>query len=100
MQGQIFHTLLTLYFYLPGFISAWPFSGLLVIVGVVSGTPYGTFFAVSGISLGFSDPVAAQYVGFLLHVTTGMVAGNIFGQISLFWSKIAPYSSKEGKVKG
>jgi Na+/proline symporter len=29
-----------------------------------------------------------------------MVAGNIFGQISLFWSKIAPYSSKEGKVKG
>jgi hypothetical protein len=52
------------------------------------------------ISLGFSDPVAAQYVGFLLHLTTGMVAGNIFGQISLFRSKIAPYSSKEDKVKG
>jgi hypothetical protein len=75
-------------------------TGLLVIVDFISGAPYGTFFAVIGISLGFSDPVAAQYVGFLLHVTTGMVAGNIFGQISLFWSKIAPYSSKEGKVKG
>src|SRR5918994_5833702 len=56
--------------------------------------------SVLGISLGFSDLAVAQYVGFLLHVTTGMVAGNIFGQISLFWSKIAPYSSKEGKVKG
>ena len=31
---------------------------------------------------------------------TGMVAGNIFGQISLFWSKIAPYNSREGIVKG
>ena len=31
---------------------------------------------------------------------TGMAAGNVFGQISLFWSKIAPYYSKEGIVKG
>src|SRR3569833_3403754 len=31
---------------------------------------------------------------------TGMVAGNIFGQISLFRSKIAPYNSREGVVKG
>ena len=30
---------------------------------------------------------------------TGMAAGNIFGQISLFWSKIAPYNSREGVVK-
>src|SRR5215203_6812142 len=89
-----------LYCSLAGFISAWAISGLLVIVDIISGTPPGTFFAVIGISLGFSDPVAAQYVGFILHVITGMVAGNIFGQISLFWSKIAPYNSKEGLVKG
>ena len=56
--------------------------------------------SVIGISLGFSDPAVAQYVGFILHAITGIAAGNIFGQISLFWSKIAPYSSKEGKVKG
>lgn len=31
---------------------------------------------------------------------TGLIAGNIFGQLSLFWSKIAPYGSKEGLVKG
>jgi hypothetical protein len=89
-----------LYCSLAGFISAWAISGLLVIVDVISGTPAGTFFAVIGISLGFSDPVEAQYIGFLLHVITGATAGNIFGQLSLFWSKIAPYSSKEGLVKG
>jgi hypothetical protein len=89
-----------LYCTLAGFIGAWAISGLLVIVDVISGTPAGTFFAVIGISLGFSDPVSAQYIGFTLHVLTGMAAGNIFGQISLFWSKIAPYSSKEGMVKG
>jgi hypothetical protein len=85
-----------LYCSLAGFISAWAISGLLVIVDVISGTPAGTFFAVIGISLGFSDPVEAQYIGFLLHVITGVTAGNIFGQLSLFWLKIAPYSSKEG----
>ena len=42
-----------------GFISAWAISGLLVIVDVVSGTPAGTFFAVIGMSLGFSDPASA-----------------------------------------
>jgi hypothetical protein len=94
-QGQF-----VLYCTLAGFISSWAISGLLVIVDVISGTPAGTFFAVIGISLGFSDPVSAQYIGFILHVTTGMAAGNIFGQISLFWSKIAPYNSKEGLVKG
>src|SRR5918912_3290297 len=58
------------------------------------------FFAVIGVSLGFDDPVSAQYIGFILHIMTGMAAGNVFGQISLFWSKIAPYNSSEGIVKG
>ena len=82
------------------FISAWAISGLLVIVDVISGTPAGTFFVVIGASLGINDPVSAQYIGFALHIMTGMAAGNIFGQISLFWSKIAPYNSREGVVKG
>jgi hypothetical protein len=89
-----------LYCSLAGFISAWAISGLLVVVDIISGSPPGTFFAVIGVSLGISDPIAAQYVGFLLHVLTGTAAGNVFGQISLFWSKIAPYNSKEGIVKG
>jgi hypothetical protein len=89
-----------LYCSLAGFISAWAISGLLVMVDVISGTPAGTFFAVIGMSLGFSDPASAQYIGFILHVLTGTAAGNIFGQVSLFWSKIAPYNSKEGLVRG
>ena len=94
------HTYFILYCTIAGFISAWAISGLLVIVDVISGTPTGTFFAVIGVSLGFNDPVSAQYIGFALHIMTGMAAGNIFGQISQFWSKIAPYNSKEGIVKG
>jgi hypothetical protein len=94
------HKYFLLYCSLAGFISAWAISGLLVIVDVISGTPAGTFFAVIGVSLGFNDPVSAQYIGFALHIMTGMAAGNIFGQISLFWSNIAPYNSKEGIVKG
>ena len=89
-----------LYCSLAGFISAWAISGLLVIVDVISGTPAGTFFAIIGASLGFNDPASAQYIGFALHIMTGMAAGNIFGQISMFWSKIAPYYSREGVVKG
>jgi hypothetical protein len=88
------------YYSLAGFISSWAISGLSVIVGIISGVPAGTFFAVIGISLGFSDPVAAQYVGFVLHVVTGTAAGNVYGQISLFWSKVAPYDAKGGLVKG
>ena len=37
------------------------------------GTPAGTFFSVIGTSLGFTDSTTAQYVGFALHVLTGMV---------------------------
>jgi hypothetical protein len=91
------HTYFILYCSLAGLISAWAISGLLVIVDVISGTPAGTFFAVIGVSLGFDDPVSAQYIGFILHIFTGIAAG---GQISLFWSKIAPYNSREGFVKG
>ena len=101
MESQKEHRkLFLLYCTLAGFISAWAISGLLVIVDVISGTPAGTFFAVIGISLGFNDPVAAQYVGFILHVITGTAAGNIYGQLSLFWSKVAPYDAKRGLVKG
>ena len=99
-SGKSHQQLFIPYCSIAGFIGSWAISGLLVIVDIISGTPAGTFFAVIGISLGFNDPVTAQYVGFVLHVLTGTAAGNIFGQISLFWSKIAPYSSKEGKVKG
>ncbi|MDQ6667672.1 MAG: hypothetical protein M3Y53_05525 [Thermoproteota archaeon] len=92
--------LFIIYCSLAGFISSCAISGLLVIVDLVSETPPGTFFSVIGISLGFNDPTTAQYVGFVLHLLTGITAGNIYGQIALFWSKIAPLNPIHGSIMG
>jgi hypothetical protein len=89
-----------LYCSLAGLIAAWAISGLLTIVDFMSQTPPGTFFGVIGISLGFYDPSVAQYIGFILHLLTGLTAGNIFGQISLFWKGLSPYNSQHGILMG
>jgi hypothetical protein len=91
---------LILYSTFAGFISAWAISGLLVIVDIVSQTPIGTFFAVIGTSLGLYDPAVSQYIGFALHIATGTVAGNIFGQVALFWNKLFPSNFKRGITYG
>jgi len=89
-----------IYCSLAGLIAAWAISGLLTIVDFISQTPAGSFFGVIGISLGFYDPSIAQYIGFVLHLLTGLTAGNIFGQISLFWKGLSPYNSQHGIVMG
>ncbi|MGA6989237.1 MAG: hypothetical protein WBX81_02380 [Nitrososphaeraceae archaeon] len=88
--------MLIVYCTLAGLISALIISGLLEVIDFASGTPSGTFFAVIGLSLGFNDPASAQYIGYGLHILTGTVAGNIFGQLALFWRKLIPYSMKRG----
>jgi hypothetical protein len=85
---------------LAGLISATIISGLLVIIDFVSGTPSGTFFAVIGLSLGFNDPTSAQNIGLGLHILTGTVAGNIFGQVAVFWRKLVPYDMVRGVTLG
>jgi len=89
-----------IYCSLAGFIAAWAISGLLTIVDFMSQSPPGTFFGVIGISLGFYDPTIAQYIGFILHLLTGLTAGNIFAQISLFWKGLSPYNSQHGILMG
>ena len=42
----------------------------------------------------------AQYVGFGLHLLTGTVAGNIYGQASIFWRRMAPNSYRRGIMTG
>ena len=93
MKWQMMKTskLFIVYCTIAGFISAWAISGLLVVIDLISGTPADTFFGVLGISLGFTDSTTARYVGFALHVLIGMAAGNIFGQIALFWHKKMMY---------
>jgi hypothetical protein len=89
-----------LYSTLAGLISSWAISGLLIIVDIVSQTPIGTFFAVIGSSLGYQDTSVSQYIGFALHIATGTVAGNIFGQVALFWNKLFPHNLKRGITYG
>jgi hypothetical protein len=99
MELQKIHStpkMIIVYCTLAGLISAMIISGLLAVIDFASDTPTGTFFAVIGLSLGFNDPASAQYVGFGLHILTGTVAGNIFGQIALFWRKLIPYNMKRG----
>jgi hypothetical protein len=92
--------MLIIYCTFAGLISAMIISGLLEVIDFASGTPSGTFFAVIGLSLGFNDPATAQYVGMGLHTLTGTVAGNIFGQVALFWKKLIPYNVKTGVYLG
>jgi hypothetical protein len=92
--------MLIVYCTLAGLISAMIISGLLEVIDFTSGTPRGTFFAVIGLSLGFNDPAFAQYIGLGLHILTGTVAGNIFGQVALFWRILIPYNMKKGVTLG
>jgi hypothetical protein len=92
--------LFIIYCTLAGFIAAWGISGLLVSIDLISQTPPGSFFGVIGISLGYYDHVSAPLIGFGLHVLTGTIAGNIFGQVSLFWKRISPYNSRHGLKMG
>jgi hypothetical protein len=89
-----------LYCSFAGFIAAWAISGMLAIIDMVSQTPVGTFFAVIGISLGFEDVTSAQFVGFILHLLTGLTAGNIYGQFAMFWPKLSPYNVYNGLLMG
>jgi hypothetical protein len=89
-----------LYCSFAGFIAAWAISGMLAIIDMVSQTPVGTFFAVIGISLGFEDVTSAQFVGFGLHLLTGLTAGNIYGQFAMFWPKLSPYNVYNGLLMG
>jgi hypothetical protein len=89
-----------LYCSLAGFIAAWAISGMLAIIDIVSQTPIGTFFAVIGFSLGFDDITSAQFVGFGLHLLTGLTAGNIYGQFAMFWPRFSPHNTYNGLFTG
>jgi hypothetical protein len=50
--------------------------------------------------MGIDNPAIAQYVGFGLHVLTGTIVGNIFGQISLFVNGLTPTGYANGILRG
>ncbi|TLX84591.1 MAG: hypothetical protein E6L01_07430 [Thaumarchaeota archaeon] len=76
---------------LAGLLASIVISGLLFSLDFVSKTPFGTFFAVIGSSLGYYDSNTSPYIGLLLHFATGTVAGNLLGQGAIFWKKLIPF---------
>jgi len=85
---------------LAGLLSSILISGLLFALDFLSKTPPGTFFAVIGSSLGFYDSNTSPYVGLLLHIATGTVAGNLLGQGAIFWNRLIPFGIKCGTILG
>ena len=85
---------------LSGFLASIVISGLLFSLDFISKTPPGTFFAVIGSSLGFYDSNTSPYVGLLLHIATGTVAGNLLGQGGIFWNRLIPFGLKRGTILG
>ena len=83
-----------------GLLSSIVISGLLFSIDFISKTPSGTFFAVIGLSLGFHDSNTSPYVGLLLHIATGTIAGNLLGQGAIFWNKLIPFGLKRGIILG
>ena len=73
---------------LAGLLASIVISGLLFSLDFISKTPFGTFFAVIGSSLGYYDSNTSPYIGLLLHFATGTVAGNLLGQGAIFWKKL------------
>jgi len=85
---------------LGGLLASIVISGLLFSLDFISKTPFGTFFAVIGSSLGYYDSNTSPYIGLLLHFATGTVAGNLLGQGAIFWKKLIPYGLKRGIIMG
>ena len=85
---------------LAGLLSSIVICGLLFSLDFISKTPAGTFFAVIGSSLGFYDSNTSPYIGLLLHFATGTVAGNLLGQVGIFWNRLIPFGLRRGTVLG
>jgi hypothetical protein len=100
MKVQIESRYLLAYCTLSGLLASIVISGLLFSLDFISKTPLGTFFAVIGSSLGFYDSNTSPYVGLLLHIATGTVAGNLLGQGAIFWNKLTPTGIKRGIILG
>jgi hypothetical protein len=65
-----------------GLIATWSISTAIAASEFELGLPLSTFYAVIGMSLGYSDFYQAAYLGFGLHLLTGTILGTIFGFIA------------------
>jgi hypothetical protein len=62
--------------------AAWAIFGLILAAGAQLGLPPGTFYEMVGVSLGQSEEWPAIYLGFVLHMITGMIIGIVYMIVS------------------
>lgn len=66
---------------LAGIFGAWAIFGLIFFIDSVLGFEPGTFYKV--IALAFGINTGTVYVGFLMHMITGVVIGMLYGIVSI-----------------
>lgn len=79
-----------------GLIATWSISTAIAASELELGLPMGTFYAVMGLSLGYTDFYQAAYLGFGLHLLTGAILGAVLGSIAarlVVKSLLNPYRS-------
>jgi hypothetical protein len=64
-----------------GLTAAWAIFGFILAIDSELNLPPGTFYKMIGIAFGVSSPYAV-YVGFLLHMVTGLIIGIIYSTLS------------------
>ena len=64
-----------------GLTAAWAIFGFILAIDSELNLPPGTFYKMIGIAFGISSPYAV-YVGFLLHMVTGLIIGIIYSTLS------------------
>jgi uncharacterized membrane protein YagU involved in acid resistance len=64
-----------------GLTAAWAIFGFILAIDSELNLPPGTFYKMIGIAFGINS-LYAVYVGFLLHMITGMVIGIIYSTLS------------------
>jgi hypothetical protein len=65
-----------------GAIATWSISTAIAASELELGLPVSMFYAMIGIGLGSSDPIASAYLGFGLHLATGTILGAIIGALA------------------
>jgi hypothetical protein len=64
-----------------GLTAAWAIFGFILAIDSELNLPPGTFYKMIGITFGVNS-LYAVYVGFLLHMITGMIIGIIYSTLS------------------
>lgn len=64
-----------------GLTAAWAIFGFILAIDSELNLPPGTFYKMIGIAFGI-DSSYAVYIGFLLHMITGIIIGIVYGTIS------------------